>query len=161
MITEKLCGKILASNYQEFGVYPLHRLVEVNIIVLTCMIYSRLKDDEILRVTKDDGLLWQLPLPAKVWPVISHVFFLPPVNEVWGKVIFSQACVILFRGGLHSEGGRTIPPPSDTMGYGQRAGGTHPTGMHSCCEKTNTSIHPGAKGKKGKQLIWSAKAGTM
>ena len=23
-------------------------------------------------------------------------------------------------------------PPSHTMGYGQRAGGTHPTGMHSC-----------------------------
>ena len=23
-------------------------------------------------------------------------------------------------------------PPSDTMGYSQRAGGTHPTGMHSC-----------------------------
>ena len=26
----------------------------------------------------------------------------------------------------------TPPPPSDTTGYGQRAGGTHPTGMHSC-----------------------------
>ena len=24
------------------------------------------------------------------------------------------------------------PPQSDTMGYGQRADGTHPTGMHSC-----------------------------
>ena len=23
-------------------------------------------------------------------------------------------------------------PPSDTMGYGQRAGGTYPTGMYSC-----------------------------
>ena len=34
--------------------------------------------------------------------------------------------------GLHPGGiGRT--PPSDTMGYGQQAGGTHPTGMHSCC----------------------------
>ena len=27
--------------------------------------------------------------------------------------------------------GRPLPP-SDTMGYSQRAGGTHPTGMHSC-----------------------------
>ena len=26
-------------------------------------------------------------------------------------------------------------PPSDTTGYGQRAGGTHPTGMHSCFRK--------------------------
>ena len=24
------------------------------------------------------------------------------------------------------------PPPSDTMGYDQEAGATHPTGMHSC-----------------------------
>ena len=34
------------------------------------------------------------------------------------------------RGGLH-PGGQT-PSPSDTTGYGQRAGGRHPTGMHSC-----------------------------
>ena len=30
---------------------------------------------------------------------------------------------------------QTPPPPSvasDIMGYGQQAGGTHPTGMHSC-----------------------------
>ena len=25
------------------------------------------------------------------------------------------------------------PTPSDTTGYGQQEGGTHPTGMHSCC----------------------------
>ena len=25
-------------------------------------------------------------------------------------------------------------PKSDTMGYGKRTGGTHPTGMHSCLE---------------------------
>ena len=24
------------------------------------------------------------------------------------------------------------PPSSDTTGYGQRVGGTHPTGTHSC-----------------------------
>ena len=37
--------------------------------------------------------------------------------------------------GRHPPPGR-IPPPSrhtwDTTGYGQQAGGTHPTGMHSC-----------------------------
>ena len=37
-------------------------------------------------------------------------FFLPPANEVWGKVIFSQASVILFMGGAcmprgHAWGG--------------------------------------------------------
>ena len=36
-------------------------------------------------------------------------------------------------GGVHSMGGMhaTPSPPADTTGYGQRAGGTHPTGMHS------------------------------
>ena len=43
-------------------------------------------------------------------------------------------------GGLHRGGVVCIqggwadhaPPPSDTTGYGQQAGGMHPTGMHSC-----------------------------
>ena len=35
-------------------------------------------------------------------------------------------------GGLHPGG--WADPPSDTMGYCQRAGGTHPTGMHPCCK---------------------------
>ena len=39
--------------------------------------------------------------------------------------------VILFTGGGGRRGG-----PSDTMGYGKRAGGTHPNGMHSCLELT-------------------------
>ena len=30
------------------------------------------------------------------------------------------------------QGGLADPTPSDTMGYGQQAGGTHPTGMRSC-----------------------------
>ena len=73
--------------------------------------------------------------------------------EVWGKVIFSQASVILSRGGglasqhvsqitkmgsaskggLHLGG--VIDKPLyywDTMGYNQQTGSTHPPGMHSC-----------------------------
>ena len=39
----------------------------------------------------------------------------------------------LHPGGSASRMGLGRPlPPSDTMGYSQRAGGTHPTGMHSC-----------------------------
>ena len=42
----------------------------------------------------------------------------------------------LHQGGLHlgaGGGGRGLGRPSwDTMGYGQRAGSTRPTGMHSC-----------------------------
>ena len=44
---------------------------------------------------------------------------------------------VCIQGGLHPVGGGCAwglgrPPQSDTTGYGQRAGGTHPTGMHSC-----------------------------
>ena len=99
--------------------------------------------------------------------------FLPPANEVWGKVIFLHLSVILFTGGEYLgryPPGRYTPgrsilqqvnPPAGTspwqvhppsrytpqqvhppqaytplrqciLGYGQQAGGTHPTGMHSC-----------------------------
>ena len=38
--------------------------------------------------------------------------------------------------------GQTPPPPpppqSDTKGYGQKGGGTHPTGMHSCLQRIFT-----------------------
>ena len=40
-----------------------------------------------------------------------------------------QTGVCLSIGG---RGGWADPPQSDTMGYGQLADGTHPTGMHSC-----------------------------
>ena len=40
-------------------------------------------------------------------------------SGVWGCVWQGHA----WQGGM---------PPADTMRYGQRAGGTHPTGMHSC-----------------------------
>ena len=44
-------------------------------------------------------------------------------------------------GGVCIQGGLGRPP-WDTTGYGQKAGGTHPTGMHSslCLAKTNTWI---------------------
>ena len=62
----------------------------------------------------------------------TRLLVLPPANEVWGKVTFSQASVIPFvHGGwcLHPGGVGQTPPASGTI---QRAGGTHPTGMHSC-----------------------------
>ena len=80
--------------------------------------------------------------------ILSYLF---PSNyrpqRSWGKVIFSQASVILFTG----EGGLPqcmlgyhppdqTPPPHQahphgaehTGRYGQRAGGMHRTGMQSC-----------------------------
>ena len=58
-----------------------------------------------------------------------------------GKVMFLQACVILFiggclvLGGVWCQGGVPGPggvPGGDPPGTATAAGGTHPTGMHSC-----------------------------
>ena len=58
-------------------------------------------------------------------------WYLPPASKVWGKVIFSEACV---KNSVH--GGRGSGPGGDTWWRPPRtataAGGTHPTGMHSC-----------------------------
>ena len=76
---------------------------------------------------------------------------LPPAKKVWGKVIFSVACV---KNSVHGRGSASVhagippgagipqskhpppgadPPNAEHAGrYGQQAGGTHPTGMQSC-----------------------------
>ena len=49
--------------------------------------------------------------------------------------VFTSICHSVHEGGGSASGGEgwaDPPPPSDTTGYGQRAGGTHPIGMHSC-----------------------------
>ena len=56
----------------------------------------------------------------------------------WGKVIFSQASVILSTGGGGSTWAGTPRDQVHPLGavhagrYGQQAGGMHPTGMQSC-----------------------------
>ena len=88
--------------------------------------------------------------------VVSHpnVYYRPQWS--WGKVIFSQASVILLTGGGgllppggggSSQGEEVLPPRGasswgvlprgggpggDPAGTATAAGGTHPTGMHSC-----------------------------
>ena len=85
-----------------------------------------------------------------VFTFACSVFSYRPQRS-WGKVISSQASVILLTGGvlppggcfLHGgtssqgcvlppggAGGDNHPPP----GTATAAGGTHPTGMHSCCQ---------------------------
>ena len=74
-------------------------------------------------------------------PFYCNDTYLPPENEVWGKAIFSQASVCLQgRWGLPNRD----PPWTEIPLYGkewagqrpppvrQRAGVTHPSGMHSC-----------------------------
>ena len=57
-----------------------------------------------------------------------------PANEVWGKVIFSQASVCPLKGDGVSVW-EDLCPDRDHPPYGkERAYGTHLTGMHSCYE---------------------------
>ena len=94
------------------------------------------------------------------WTKISFSFIFYRPQRSWGKVIFSQASVTLSKGGgstwagtppgtrcppdqVHPPGlgtppGPDTPPRAVHAGrYGQQAGGTHPTGMHSCCLRNN------------------------
>ena len=55
-------------------------------------------------------------------------------------VLFGGACMVLFWGVcmvLFAGACVVFPVFSDTMRYGQWAGGMHPTGMHSCCRNIN------------------------
>ena len=45
----------------------------------------------------------------------------------WGRGVCGRGCMA---GGMQGRGG--VCATADTTGYGQWAGGTHPTGMHSC-----------------------------
>ena len=62
-------------------------------------------------------------------------YLLPPANEVCGKVmlgnVFTGVCDSVHGGGGAWSRGRCLletPPPQTATD----AGGTHPTGMHSC-----------------------------
>ena len=79
---------------------------------------------------------------------------LPPANEVWGKVMFSEASVshsvhgggVCLRGRVYLQEGSAsrgvclrgpvsrgvFPPQMGYYGIQLTAGGAHPAGMHSC-----------------------------
>ena len=61
--------------------------------------------------------------------------FLEPANEVCEGYVFTGVCLstgeCLPHFMLGHPPGRH-PPAQCMLGYGQQAGGTHPTGMHSC-----------------------------
>ena len=69
----------------------------------------------------------------------SSVWSLPPTNEVCEDYVFTPVCDSIHRGVciwdvcIQGGGWAELPPHQlDTTEYGQWAGGTHPTGMHSC-----------------------------
>ena len=66
----------------------------------------------------------------------------------FAKVMFSQVSVCPHKGvsaplhaGIHPPG-QTPPSAQCMLGYGQQAGGTHPTGMHSCSERNSADKRP-------------------
>ena len=96
------------------------------------------------RIKFDPITGWRLPSPSeKSW--IRHFTFYRPQTK-FAKVIFSQvsvcpqgghACYACPPWHAHPLGPEHAPPGTyaplaDTTRCGQWAGGTHPTGMHSC-----------------------------
>ena len=79
-----------------------------------------------------------MPLP---YTFVNNIF-LRPANEVYEGYVFTSVCLSTggmsapLHAGIHPQDQRQTPPgqtpPAQCMlGYGQQAGGTHPTGMHS------------------------------
>ena len=138
---------------------PLHALQ----LALTPTLYS-LRYKTPFNTFKIVSITLQVPswMYTLSW-ILNHIY---RPQRSWGKVIFSQASVILSTGGVCSRGvpgpggllgGRRVPGPGgvcsggclvwggtwlggsasggpggDPPGTATAAGGTHPTGMHSC-----------------------------
>ena len=97
-----------------------------------------------------DLKVWSYFAGINKWLLLANDRFLPPANEVCEGYVFTGVCLSTPGGGMHgfirgacvvlfgghawfySGGVGRAWFFSDTMRYGQWAGGTHPTGMHSC-----------------------------
>ena len=74
------------------------------------------------------------PLHAGIHPQGRHPWADTPSRHPWADTPWADPPP-----GRHTYLGRhppgKHPTPSDTTGYGQQAGGMHPTGMHICIQK--------------------------
>ena len=59
---------------------------------------------------------WDLTYPTGMLSCFILLTFLPPANEVWGKVMFLHLCVILFTGGSTQHPHRQTPLDADPPG---------------------------------------------
>ena len=71
----------------------------------------------------------QCKLYCKQTLSIVKAMFLPPENEVWGKVIFLHPFVILFTGGVPGLGECLVPGGCLIPGGGLVQGGSGPGGV--------------------------------
>ena len=78
------------------------------------------------------SVVYLLPNKQGVAQTRFHLWVITGRNEVVAKVIFLHLSVILFTGGDGVSEADT--PREQTLAYGQRAAGMHPTGMHSCLQ---------------------------
>ena len=75
-----------------------------------------------------------------MWTKKNWTYSLPPATKLGQGNIFSSVCQeFCTRGDLphcilrYHPPGPDPPEPDPPRRYGQQAGGTNPTGMHSCC----------------------------
>ena len=99
-------------------------------------------------VTLNDGNGYlYLPAETKFWPrqyFHKRVFVhRGGVSNFSGGLQFFGGVIFLGGWGIFFDfcflwGYTTPPPPDQTLEYGQRSAGTHPTGMHSCLELSSS-----------------------
>ena len=125
-VATMLHERLLSFLKEFFHPGPKQLLLPFEHHSLTCYVQNRLQ----LQWVKNSGTARKFAKVMFLHLYVSH--------SVHGGASRGSA----FKGGLHRGGvciqgglhlwGVGRPPQSDTTGYGQRAGGTHPTGMHFC-----------------------------
>ena len=140
------------------GLLRIFRLIIFKIKISCCWIMSSDEHLETLNMTSVRGLL-QLHIYPHVNTVYPHITYLPPANKVWGKVIFSVACVknSVHRGGevpghvtpgqVHPQVGNSgqVPPLGRLTSPGQ----VHPPGRYTPRAGTPPrAVHAGRYGQQ-------------
>ena len=82
-----------------------------------------------LSIQASEAIEFSLLTVSFTLPPKTLAVYLPPTNEVCEGYVFTGVCLSTGGGGVYA----THTPTAECMlGYGQQAGSTHPTGMHSC-----------------------------
>ena len=128
------CKKTLPSGENERSTYPL------------CI--EMWTDDRFILSTSSQNHKRAGPfslviifVAAMAYFIWNHEIFLPPANEVWGKVMFLLVSLILFTEGRGSPSKERFPLGQRLLGQkppwywhlvvATEACGTHPSGMHT------------------------------